>query len=242
MSRILPLEIKSDFGDRIVTIYPVLLCDNNNIFLFDAGFPGQTELFVAASKKNGINLERLTGIIITHHDYDHIGSLSEIRRRNKNVKIYASEIETDYISGKKKFINLERLESTFDALPEEEKQGALDFLKTLENIPPVAVDMVLKDNDLIPVCGGIRVVHTPGHLPGHICIYVEEFKTLIAGDAMRVINNKLSIPNPKFTMDMKLALKSLKKLLVYDIECIICYNGGEFRGDCKKAITDILYS
>jgi glyoxylase-like metal-dependent hydrolase (beta-lactamase superfamily II) len=42
----------------------------------------------------------------------------------------------------------------------------------------------LSDGDLLPVAGGLRVVHTPGHSPGHVSLLVEESRTLITGDAL----------------------------------------------------------
>lgn len=42
----------------------------------------------------------------------------------------------------------------------------------------------LADGDVLPVNGGMRVVHTPGHSPGHISLLVELTGTLITGDAL----------------------------------------------------------
>ncbi len=42
----------------------------------------------------------------------------------------------------------------------------------------------LSDGEVLPVSGGLRVVHTPGHSPGHVSLLVEPTGTLITGDAL----------------------------------------------------------
>lgn len=91
---------------------------------------------------------------------------------------------------------------------------------------PVDVGEALHDHDIFPWCGKVEIISTPGHTPGHICLYLHEFKTLIAGDALFLQNGELVISLPMFTYDMEQAKKSVKKLLDYDIEKIICYHGG----------------
>ncbi|MEU8393474.1 MBL fold metallo-hydrolase [Micromonospora sp. NPDC048843] len=42
----------------------------------------------------------------------------------------------------------------------------------------------LADGDLLDVGGGLRVVHTPGHSPGHVSLLHEPTRLLITGDAL----------------------------------------------------------
>jgi glyoxylase-like metal-dependent hydrolase (beta-lactamase superfamily II) len=51
--------------------------------------------------------------------------------------------------------------------------------------PPCKVDRVLKDGDEI---AGFRVVHTPGHTPGHVAFFRESDRVLIAGDVLANMN------------------------------------------------------
>ena len=46
------------------------------------------------------------------------------------------------------------------------------------------VDEVLVDGQLLDVAGGLRVLHTPGHSPGHISLLHEPTGVLITGDAI----------------------------------------------------------
>jgi len=53
-------------------------------------------------------------------------------------------------------------------------------------VPPVKLpdpDFYLHDDHDLGCCGGVAI-HTPGHTPGSISFYFEEYKTLIAGDTL----------------------------------------------------------
>ena len=102
------------------------------------------------------------------------------------------------------------------------------------------VTKTVEDGETLDYCGGIEVIHTPGHTPGHACFYLRRYKTLVAGDAMNVMDGKLVGPNPIFTLDMKQGIESLKKLLNYDIETVICYHGGIFIDRPKERILEII--
>jgi glyoxylase-like metal-dependent hydrolase (beta-lactamase superfamily II) len=65
------------------------------------------------------------------------------------------------------------------------------------------------DNDEV---FGLRVIATPGHTPGHVCVFDPAGSLLILGDAMNNTDNKLAGPNPQYTADMAQAHQSVKKL------------------------------
>ena len=233
------LELKFNFNGRENAIYPVVIKDGNELILIDTGFPGQIELFKNVAESIGINLNELTKIVITHHDIDHIGSLAEMKRTFKNAKILSSKIEADYINGNKESIRLEMLRKNFDNLPEERKEFALRLQKLSENLERISVDTEITEDCFLPNCNKIKIINTPGHLPGHISVYFEETKTLITGDAIGLADGKLYI-NPQNTIDMPLAKLSIKKLLDYDITNIVCYHGGVFEGNCKEELEGLI--
>jgi glyoxylase-like metal-dependent hydrolase (beta-lactamase superfamily II) len=80
------------------------------------------------------------------------------------------------------------------------------------DIPQIKSPRPLKavgDNDEV---FGLRVIATPGHTPGHVCIFDPAGSLLILGDAMNNIDSKLGGPNPQYTADMAQARQSVKKL------------------------------
>ncbi|SKC77182.1 MBL fold metallo-hydrolase [Maledivibacter halophilus] len=240
MNKLTVLEIKFDFNGDKNAIYPVILSDENEVILIDCGYPNFLPLIKNAAKETGMDISKLTKIIITHHDFDHMGALAEFKREYPHIKVLSSIDDEKYISGKEKSLRLQQAESIYEKLPEEQKERAKEFQRFIETIENVQVDICLKDKDLFSWCGGVEIIATPGHMPGHISIYLKDSKTLITGDALIVENNKLMIPYPQYTLDMDNAKKSISKLLNYEIDRIICYHGGIYIKDIKESLQSII--
>lgn len=239
MNKLNVLEINFEFNGMPDAIYTVIIKDDKEMVLIDCGYPSFLELIEECARKNNIDLSNLTKVIITHHDFDHMGSLADLKAKYPNIKILASSKDEKYINGREKSLRLQQAESIYDTLPQEEKEGALNFHRMLESIENVDVDITLNDGDTFDWCGGIEIIETPGHMPGHISIYIKESRTLISGDALVVENNKLAIANPQYTLDREEAKKSINKLLNYNIDQIICYHGGIYQSDIKNSLESI---
>lgn len=240
MNQVVALEIEFDFGNGVNRIYPTILKDDREMVLVDCGHPHLMPYIKKAAEDNEINIDKLTRIVITHHDYDHMGALAEFKRTYPNIKVVSSYIEEKYISGKEKSLRLQQAEALYDSLPEDQKAGAEKFHSSLKAVSPVEVDILVKDHDIFSWCGGTEIVATPGHMPGHISLYLKETKTLIAGDAFVAENGKLCIANPQYTLDMEEAKNSIKKLLDYDIQRVICYHGGICTENVKEYMEGML--
>lgn len=239
MNKLYVLEINFEINGAMESIYPVLLSSENEMILIDCGYPNFLQLIEECASKNTIDLEKLTKLIITHHDFDHMGSAADLKSKYPNIKILASSKDKNYINGKEKSLRLQQAESVYNDLPDDQKEAALTFHKLLESVDNVDVDIILNDGDIFDWCGGMEIVETPGHMPGHISIYLKESKTLIAGDALVILNSKLAIANPQYTLDISEAKKSINKLLNYDIQKIICYHGGIYQEDIKNSLINI---
>lgn len=234
------LEIKSNIMGKPDIIYPTLIFDKDTVVLVDAGYPGQVSDFCEAIEKTGVPFDKLDKVILTHQDIDHIGSLLSIQKEiNDKVEVLAHEEEKAYIQGDKCPIKLAQLAAKLDSLPEAMKDLYYKLKSGFENCK-VKVDEVLADGQELPYCGGITVIHTPGHTPGHICLYLSQSKTLIAGDALGIENGLLVKPPSHICFDAALNIESLKKLTKYDIETIICYHGGVYKGNVPQRVTELI--
>ena len=187
----------------------------------------------------GVPFNKLSKVILTHQDRDHIGSLPDILKAvNHKVAVLAHKEDKPYIEGDKPPIkmNPERVAKMLESVPEEQRQQ----VQALFASPITAkVDKTVEDGEVLPYCGGITVIFTPGHTPGHISLYLNRSKTLITGDALVVVNGELLGPNPQFTPDMQTALKSLKKFTKYDIETVICYHGGVYKENANQRLAEL---
>lgn len=210
--------------------------DENDLILVDCGNPNSIDLLQEELRWNGLSLNKLTKVIITHHDFDHYGNLAEIIEKYPNVKVYSSFIESEYLNGSKRSLRLVQAESIYPTLQDNQREQAMAFHKKLESITPVKVDEILELDTDYPWCGGITIVSTPGHMPGHISVYHKPTKTMITGDALVVEHGKLETANPRYTLDNASAYRSMKKFLDYDIERLICYHGGVVTSNIRELI------
>ncbi|UHA73233.1 MBL fold metallo-hydrolase [Paenibacillus sp. 481] len=236
------LDIEFEYDAQTQVITPIILRDARETILVDCGYPNFARLLKEAAIRYDVTLESITKLIVTHHDMDHIGSLAALKRAYPHIVIIAHELEAPHIDGTKKSLRLEQVEATFDVLPDEAKPHAEQFMNLLQSIEPIAVDRIVTNNEQLPWCGGIEIVHTPGHMPGHMSLYLPASNTLIAGDAVVIEQGQLNIANPQFTLDLDEAIRSVQRLLDYDIEQIICYHGGLFRGDVKQALKQLIHA
>lgn len=199
-------------------IHPILLWDDEMAVLIDTGFPGQIEDIQVEMEKVGVSFDKLKVVILTHQDIDHIGSLPELLQRcRSNIKVYAHELDKPYI------------------------EGDLPLLKegNVENRPKGKVSDTMIDGQELPYCGGILILHTPGHTPGHISLYLKQSKILVAGDSMYSVNGMLGGIHAPTTINIKEAQQSLKKYLNLDIESVVCYHGGLSKGSIKIQLQNL---
>lgn len=234
------LDVTFTVDGRQGTLYPVVLQQGSETVLVDCGYAGFLPLLQEAMEKHGLSLSDLTGVIITHHDIDHMGALAELKARYPALRVYASEVEKRYVDGSQKSLRLQQAEDLYACLPEDQKPWALEFQQRLKRVQPAAVDEIIPLDADLPFMSGVRVVATPGHTPGHISLYVPELKTLVAADALACQDGVLDMANPQFTLDMPQAIASIEKMQQLELDRVVCYHGGEVKGDIKAQLSDLL--
>ncbi len=224
------------------TIHPTLIWDRHESILVDTGYPGMLEKLLAALSELGVTMPKK--IIITHHDIDHIGCLSAILAASPvKIEVLCQEQEKEFVQGERAPIKasgmkMEKLGEQLDSLNEAHREAIKKIFANFKDLAS-PVDKTLAKNELLPFCGGITVIHTPGHTPGHISLYLQESKTLIAGDAL-FVEDGILVPAPEFlNFDPPQAKLSLKKFLAFDIKRVICYHGGLYSHDVNKRILEL---
>lgn len=216
------LELPAVFGGDSFSVNLSLVMDlAKGPTLVDTGVPGQQEAIAVAMANAGVEVEDLGRIVLTHHDLDHVGSLSALAQASA-AQVMAHEVEAPFIDGS---------EQPRFALPEVLERMP-EFRPIVESFRPTAVDRTLIDDEHLDLAGGIRIVFTPGHTPGHQCLYLERSRTLIAGDALVAYRGRLYGPG-KYSMDLATARQSVRKLAELDVEAIVCYHGGVVDDDAN---------
>jgi glyoxylase-like metal-dependent hydrolase (beta-lactamase superfamily II) len=219
------LELSMSFGGNESVIHPVLLFDKpGEMTLIDAGLPGQVPAIKEHLRALGLKMSNIRRLILTHQDIDHIGGAAEIVQET-GAEVLAHVDDVPYIQGELQLIKFDpnSIEAMLKNLPEDRREAAR---RVFSSPPRVRVDRALKDGDELPVHGGLRIIHTPGHTPGHISVYLRAHGVLISGDALRVEEGALVGPSPAATPDMESAMESVHKLESFSIDRVLCYHGG----------------
>lgn len=87
-----------------------------------------------------------------------------------------------------------------------------DVINKLErlDVEPLVVDHILNDGDTFK---SLKVIHTPGHTPGHMSLYYEEERTLFGADILcNTEESGLVIPPSYFTLDTVTAAVSIERI------------------------------
>ncbi len=175
--------------------------------LIDAGTPGKCDRILSSLAQIGVQPLHVKRIVLTHHHWDHVGSLWELKKRT-GAEVFAHMRDTDYITGKRQRRPprgaLGRMAyAMFGALGARSVQG-------------VDVDHRLNDGDHI---GKFLVVHTPGHTPGHICLLREGY--LFCGDLMQPTAGEFRETPHIFTTDVPTSRASIRRVAELDFQFVL---------------------
>ncbi len=185
----------------------VFFCGAPDYTLIDTGMPRKADNILSALASIGIQPLQVKRIILTHHHWDHVGSLWELKRRT-GARVVAHAWDKDYINGKRirraPRQPLGRLAFTL-----------LGMLGT-RDVPGVDVDALVNDGDRV---GSLLVVHTPGHTPGHICILRHGY--LFSGDLLMASAGAFRETPHIFTADVPTSRASIRKVAQLDFEAVL---------------------
>lgn len=159
---------------RDVFVYAYLIVEPTQLTLIDCGLPGSfrkiSRVILTANKQ----LSDLIAILLTHSDGDHTGSLNQLKKVS-NAAVYASQIEAEAI--RKGVASRELTPKGIEIL-------LYNVVGKMFSNQPAPVDHILTDGDILPVCGGLQVLATPGHTPGHLSYYLPGEHILFSGDSI----------------------------------------------------------
>lgn len=187
--------------------------DSNEWVLVDTGLENSYDFILECSKKHLGDESRPKAIILTHGHFDHVGSVIKLSEY-WDVPVYAHTLEMPYITGKQDYPTAD---STVD-------EGLV--AKMSPGFPHTGINLgyraaALPKDGSVPGMKNWKWIHTPGHTQGHISLFREKDKTLIAGDAftttkqeslMSVLTQKEKIKGPPayLTTDWEAARKSVE--------------------------------
>jgi len=203
----------------------VFLLTERKLTLVDTGYKGGAGRILSEISRLGYAPPDIASIVITHHHADHVGNLFELKRASQ-ATVLAHPADAPYIDGSlpqpgpAKLRWLSRL---------------LAPMHRLWSAQPAAVDILIEGGDELPILGGTKVLHTPGHTPGSICLFLKQERLIIAGD---VLNNRygLGLPSKAFSTDMAQNIRAIKRLAALDLKLACFGHGPPLTHDASAAI------
>lgn len=184
-----------------------LVSDSNGFIAIDAG--NDIETVAKEMKKLNINPDKVTTVLLTHSDGDHIAAIKLF----KNAVIYMAKEEVHMMNG--------------------------DKHKFLWFNNDIGSDFTGMDDGQVIYSGKVKItgILTPGHSSGSMCYLIND-KYLFVGDAASLKDGKIAPPNKFFSMDYETAVKSISKITALpDAEYIFTAHYG-FTSDYKNAVKD----
>jgi glyoxylase-like metal-dependent hydrolase (beta-lactamase superfamily II) len=150
--------------------------------LIDTCLPGHSAAILRELEALGLKPTDLAHICLTHHDVDHIGNARALQQAS-GAKLWAPQEDLPYILGQRNRPGIKRL------------------TQIIVKVEVPQIDETYTPGQRI---GGIEVIPTPGHTPGHVSFLFGE--TLLSGDLVISHKGKLQ-PAPAFVTWNKAALK-----------------------------------
>ena len=142
-----------------------------------------------------------------------------------DIEIISYNEEEGYINGSKTPCKVEYMERNLDKMDENGKK-LYHLFKTFFENNNINVDKVVKNGDVISKGEDMQVIATPGHTPGHMCLYIERYKLLIAGDLLCLKDGNITLCPKELNYNNDMYLQSVNKIRDLELEMIICFHGG----------------
>jgi glyoxylase-like metal-dependent hydrolase (beta-lactamase superfamily II) len=210
-------------GSWAVNSYAVL-DDDGSVTLVDCGVEKAPAKIVAGLAALGKQPSDVQRIVLTHAHSDHAGGAAEMAGRTGAPLA----IHTD---------DAQYLESGHSPTPDDTTAGGRLFARLGMGFPAATAGERLTDGQVLT--GGLRVVATPGHSPGHISLLHEPTGTLITGDAiMNVLGVRYS-PKP-LCSDFRLCRRTAHVLGELEYARVAFTHGPEIRDGGREILRRFL--
>lgn len=200
---------------------------DGQVTLIDMGIKPSGPKVMAALASVGSGPSEVTRLMLTHAHPDHAGGAAHVARETgRTFGIHEDDAPF----------------ATAGSSPPRDHSFLLGRL--LDRLPgggfaPLTVGETFTDGQVIDVVGGLEVVHTPGHSPGHAAYLHRNSGVLITGDSIFNVRG-LRWPIKAFCTSFALTQKTAHRLSELDYSTAAFTHGPELRVNPREHIRRFL--
>jgi glyoxylase-like metal-dependent hydrolase (beta-lactamase superfamily II) len=220
-------------GDRtrgLVRAY--LVADGNDLTLVDTLTWENPFVVLSAIRRLGRSISDLKRIWLTHAHGSHLGGLAALKELS-HATVGAHEWEADIVSRERKAHRL-------SLIPQRPLRVYVPFQLGLalgkDSFTPCDVDDYLSHGY---EKGGLTVLHTPGHTPGHLAFWSEEHKVLLSGDAI-VTWPEFAGGWDSFTLNKHQQHESLRRMAALEPKKVGVGHGDPLTVDAAERVASLI--
>src|SRR6478736_147131 len=226
------LRLPIPFEDGLVNVF--LFPDGDDADLLDCGMNTAESVDAIHKAVTQVGAKRIRRLVVTHIHPDHYGAAG-VFAGDGLADLYLHRLEVPLVYPR--YIELEHLVSEVrtyllvNGLPPDEAEVLSNSQRALSEIVKPAVPAVQLDGAETLELGRrrLRIEWTPGHSPGHICLFDEVDKLLFAGDhVLPELSPNIGL-HPQSTPDpLHEYLDGLRRLAAYEPTLILPSHGRPF--------------
>jgi glyoxylase-like metal-dependent hydrolase (beta-lactamase superfamily II) len=200
-------------GLKVGRVY--MIEDADGLTIIDAGLASAPAAIIKQIEAKGRKANDVKRILLTHAHPDHAGGLQELQALT-GAQVMCSAGERAVAEG----------ETPIPTPSPDKVEGLWRFIRLPETkVKGAQVGRELTDGETLPeVMGGLQVVFTPGHAPGHLAFWQPERRVLFCGDVMMHLRG-LTLPFRSATVDMDEDRRAIRRLSALE-PAVICFGHG----------------
>lgn len=198
-----PLSHRNIHAIDLFRVNAHAIVEGDGVTLIDAGRAGSLPRLERGLAAIGVSLDDVRRVVCTHGHPDHAGGARALADRGIDVLIHPADAAN--------------LPVGYRDAARHPSRGRIFAAMT----PNLERWVPLQDGQVLPVLGGLKVVHTPGHTPGSVCLYAPADGLLFVGDALQRRRGRVSFASSLYSDDVAEARLSVQRMSDLDVRTIV---------------------